>query len=465
MNKEYLVIGDDVRRIDNKVISLGSWFRGQSLDVDTSPAALADKFLQSTWAQRCIGIRANMLASIPWEVRDYGRDGSFETLPSDDLLVKLITDVNEDDNYLDLMRATGSDLLIYGAAYWRLIPVDYQSGDRVIKFIQRMNPLTVKVKASKEGVTSFVQTLGTENTEVDKDEVIYFHTYHPKSDVTGLSSIEVCIDAIDTIKHANTFTAKFFENGAVPALIVSITSQDEMTQPAPAEIKKFAAKWRQKVRGPKNAGKTLFVKHNVKVTPVSLAMDKVALKEVKLEARREICAAIGVPMSMAGASEAANRATSQEQRKSLYVENVFPQGDYIAGVINAGLVKHIDPAFLFIFLNDEMPFMQEAKDDKCTRVTKLVEAGIITADEGAIELGYERKQLTQKTDLELYRMKALRRVKANKSLDFVFESDEIDKATKEAIQVGLKIATNSVEVRKVFTIAHMSQVANGKSRN
>lgn len=459
--RNYLIVDGISHEVtDKKALTIGSWLRGVGGDgAAKTPIALAKHYEDCPWVQRCIRIRGNMISGIPWGV--YRGD---EKLTETSLAVDILSNVNKTTNYVDLMRATSNDMLIFGCAYWRLVGVKYGQVTRP-KFIVRLSPLHVNLDVNGDGEMIFkVAVNGDGEILLTRDEVVYFHTYNPKSASIGLSPLASCVSDIETLTNAAIYTAKFFENGAIPALLVSVTGSDStgLSGPGKKDVKLWQHLWDRKVKGAKNAGKTLFIGKNVKVNPVSLSLDKMALKEIKLEARRAICAALDVPMTMAGASEAANRATSQEQRASLYQEVVFPQAAYIEGVIDAELLPRIEPRTAFKLLINELPFMKKDEFQTAQRLSLLVTAGIITPDEAAIEMGYERLTGTETlpatekktlSDIDLWEKKVLKRVRAGKQADCKFTTTELTSAQQETIHELLVDAKNEIDVRRVFAFA------------
>lgn len=458
--KSYLIVDGEPREITGKALSLSSWLRGRDLEeskaLNITPKSLAEHYASCPWVQRCVSIRANMISGIPWAITRGENELSINDLPVD-----ILTHVNPELNYIDLMRATSNDFLIFGSAYWRVAGAKYKEGTKP-KFLLRLNPMTISTKADKAGIQSFTQQLSGDDVEYKRDEIIYYHTYNPVNDIGGLSPLASCISDIDTIRSAATYTAKFFENGAMPALLVSVTGSTEMTAVGKAEIKKISAMWKRKAKGVSNAGKTMFIGKTIKVEPVSLAIDKMALKEIKLEARRAICAALEVPMSVAGAHEAANRATSQEQRESLYQDIIFPQCRYIEGVINAEYLPRFGSGLEFKFLTNEMPFMQKNELETAQKLAILVPLGIVSPQVAAEEMGYkyvkpeeeapERSEKSKKaeTDLDLWERKCIKRAKAGKGIDCKFRTDELTEGQQEAVHAALKEAKTIADIRSIF---------------
>ena len=458
------------------------------------PAALYSK---SPWAKTCVDLRANALAAIPWGIFD-ANDEEIEDHP----VITLLTDVDNEVNWNDLIRATESDMLIFGSAYWLKVygqGADGSSTTREPVNIRRLNPGTMEVVASKDGIAGFTQTIEGVPAPFAREEIVYFHDFDPANDMGGVSPTAVAADAIDLEHYADRYVTAFFRNSAAPGVVY--TADQEMSDEDYSRIQR----WIRKMRGVDNAHKTTILEKGLKPTVITFPLNQLALDTVRLEARRSICAAYGVPLSMAGADPSANFATMDGERKSLYTEHVIPRSEYLAGVINAELVKDFDDTSTFEWKVDELAIMQPDTNAERTSIALLVEKGVITATVGAVELGFSEEdvpgfgveptppvvpgmpadpnapppfdpsapqpgvtppalqpyvdatvgqaEVPQKAidaDLKRWQRKSLARLKAGKPCAIDFESDVIPASLKAAIMGQLEGCEIADEVRNVF---------------
>jgi hypothetical protein len=106
------------------LVSIPGWADGQ-LEGSGALTVLAKAYAESTWANRCISIRANLLSAIPWCIRSIDDDDN-EPL-EDHELVDLITNMDDVTNWEDAIRAVESDMDIFGVAY--LLKIRSGNGD------------------------------------------------------------------------------------------------------------------------------------------------------------------------------------------------------------------------------------------------------------------------------------------------------------------------------------------------
>lgn len=352
-----------------------------------NPIKAALTYQDSTWAFACIKKRSNALSSIKWEIRQETPDG-FEVTDGNGIET-LLNEVNPEMNWIDLIRATESDLLIYGKAYWLKIT---GNNSQAVVGLRRLNPINVEVKTSAEGISGFVQKLdGKAKEPFEREDVVYFHEYDPQDDLGGVSATQVALDAINALTNTKRYIAAFFKNNAEPNLL--ITPKETLQ---PSDVIKAQNLWNKLTRGVNKQHKTIILSQQFDVHKINTTLKDLALKEVEESARRDIAAAYEIPPTIVGAWDSANYATAKEERLAFYTDTIIPRADYIASVINAELVNaDFGSEIEFIWLYKDLPVFEVDINTETERVVKLVEMGIITPEVAAQELGYEVDDVPQ----------------------------------------------------------------------
>ena len=436
-------------------------------------ASLAGLVMQSVWATRCIQLRANALAAIPWVLqRDVGED--VEEIYEHPLR-ELLERPDPDTGWADLIRTTEMDMLIYGSAFWVKAA---NKNQKIITGLRRLNPMTMKVVKDKSGIKGFIQTIdGRENARFDREEAIYFRDPHPVDDLGGLSVTQVCRQAIEVEVNCDRYLASFFDNFAIPAAYIS--TEQELNQ---GDWEKMKERFQRLFRGVTKQHKTAFLDRGMEIKAIGGFPKDMALEIIRAEARRSICAGYGVPPAIAGAWEAANYATSVEQRQSLYSDTTCPRADYIASVLNLELVPYFDASIEFAFDYSQLDVMQEDLTAKANRMAVLVNAKIITPLAAAHEMNYADEDVPEpapewlqlpwnvegkpedksedkpegpvvdeaKAELRDWRKKALRRVKEGKRPAVAFKSKVIPNSLLQAIYGSLEECKTAEDVSRLF---------------
>ena len=437
----------------------------------------------SPWANRCISIRMSALSKIPWEIQQ-----NDVPLPESQ-----IGETLKDSNLKNLLRLAEADLCLYGRAFW-------QKGYAGLHLtgLRRLNSSTMTVKKQPWGIEYFEQNLNGRLTRFSVEEIVYFHEFDPLDDLDGIALAKVAELAIEAEYNADRYISAFFRNYAIPPVVFST----EADLPS-AEAEKAEAWWRRLFGGVRNQFKAGFLGRGLKPNVIGFSPDKLALTEVREEARRSICATFGVPPTVANAADPGSYATADEQRQSLYEETIIPRAEWYAEQINDQIISHYRSDMEFVFNTDDLEVLQEDEQRKAERLGLLVEKGIITEQTAGAELGYSPEEIgkgrqevpqfgglggfgspfgqpppqapkpggftaeaggrivssTLKADeesgglledLKRWRRKALRMVKAGKSAAVEFKSESIRPAVSAAILGQLDGCKTADEVHAAF---------------
>lgn len=444
-------------------------------------ASLAQLVMKSVWATRCIQLRANAIAAIPWVLQREAGDEVEEVYEHP--LADLLDRPDPDTGWADLIRITEMDMLIYGTAFW----VKAAAANQVaVSGLRRLNPLTMSVEKDASGIQGFTQEIeGSKVADFEREEVIYFRDPHPVDDLGGLSVTSVCRQAIEVEVNCDRYLASFFDNYAIPAAYIS--TEQELNQ---GDWEKLKERFRRLFRGVSRQHQTAFLDRGMEIKAIGGFPKDMALEVIRAEARRSICAAYGVPPAIGGAWEAANYATSVEQRQSLYSDTTCPRADYIANVLNLELVPYFDPSITFAFDYSQLDVMQEDLTAKANRMAALVNAKIITPLCAAHEMDYadedvpepapvpeqlkpwvgkpeeipeEKPELPDeedtKAELRSWRRKALKRLKDGKKAAVAFKSKILPASLSQAIFGSLEGCDTPDDVSAVFAAATKNDFA------
>jgi HK97 family phage portal protein len=405
-----------------------------SYDLTSGQGYTSGEYAKSAWAFRCMQIRATELAALPWRIVRNG-----EVVERHEVL-DWLTGFGPESNFTSALSATEIDLLLKGAGYW------LKDVDR----LTRLNPNTIKVKRDRVGIQGFIQTIaGVAPQTFAREDVVYFREFHPTDDLgPGVPIMSVVKTAVLAEYEASRYVQAFFENDAMPGLLLS-TERDVQKK----FIDDLLTWWVEKFSGRGKHHKVAFMDKGFEAKILTSNLREMALKDVRDQARRDICAGFGVPMILAGSMDEATYANAQEARKHLLIDVVIPRSRYYADVINEELVAPIDPSVKFEFATEELSILQEDTNAKAERLGKLFDQQIISAEFVRAELGYPEtsapKAVAQVEEGQFER-KALRAVRDGKPANVAFEAVHIPPERMLAIRAVLSIAMTEAQVRDAF---------------
>jgi HK97 family phage portal protein len=410
-------------------------------------------YMAVAWVSRCLEMRCNALAAIPAVVYPGMSDKAIEWEFADALP--------------QMLWMIEADLQLYGAAYWlreRNLVKD--------KGFRRLHPSTITPKFSAEtGLTHFERKVNGKTVNLSPDELLYFWSPNLEAETgPGKGWVSRVLAESDVAHNINQFAAGFFERGAIMATVLSVEGN-----PGDKELDRLEAWWKRMLHGVRKAFETVAVRAIVKPVPVGSPPADLAMSDLTLRVREQIATAAGVPQTML--EDAANYATATEHHQAFYTETVVPEALRIQAVYNAQLFK---PQALRLDLDyHALDIFQEDEAERAAALQQLVGAGVpldiamqmlgmelpgeMTYDELVARKEQEQEQAFQRQqqlaatarpdargEMRRWQSKALKALRAGKSAQVEFETDDIDADAQAVIRDRLALARDEGEVKAAF---------------
>jgi HK97 family phage portal protein len=311
------------------------------------------------WVYRCVQLRANTIAGLPWSVRRGEEEVElwYELTPA--------------------LRAIEFALCLCGAAY----ALKLRRG-KLVADLQPLNPNTMVTLAdSRQGITGFEQRVGGQTQRFASEDIVFIRYLHPTDDLgPGISPAAVALAAARLAHYSNTFLAKFFENGAMPAVI--LTTEQPLAE---ADAERVRTWWQRAFGGVQRSWRTAILQKGLEPRVVGTSVRDLAVGPLLAEARQQIAVAFGIPQTLL--EDAANFATAREHKLSFYYETIFPEARLIEAALNEQLFAELGLEFTFQY--GQVEAIQQDEAVKAQALMQLVGAGIITADEAREQMGFE----------------------------------------------------------------------------
>lgn len=223
-----------------------------------------------------------------------------------------------------------------------------------------------------------------------------FAMWAPEPDPTcwwrGSSWVTALINEILTDRQANDFTAKFFENGATPQVIVSL---DPSVTKEQAET--YAAMVNEKHAGAQNAYKTMFIGGGAQPHVVGSDLKSLSMREIHglIETRIAVRSRVpAVVLSIAeGLGGSALNAGNYAQTRRLWGDGWFsPHAQDLCAAL-APLVNRPGNDVELSFDPSLIEFLQEDRKDEA----EIRQANAVTARQ-LVEAGYDPDSVTTYID-------------------------------------------------------------------
>lgn len=334
---------------------------------------LAQAYVASVWAFRCIALKANAVAKMPWRVVDARTRKEIADHPLADALRRNPR----------LFRKWPWALDIWGECFVEKVRNAYHYP----RDLQWLNPMGVDVDTTTGRVSAinYMPPAGGQYVTFSPDDVAFARTDNPFDDLRGLSPFITVMTEIGIDADLSRTVRSFYANDARPGMVFV-----PKTNIGTTEAQRFIDYWKANFQGAKNAGKPVVMPFEMDLKEVQRAptADDVTLRE---SMRREIAAAFGVPLSLAGAWDEAQYQSLPEQRQSFYEETIMALCMDIADDINVQIMPFFDGSaraeFEWVF--DDILALSAAGKLRSEALAKDLASGGITVNQYRQEKGYE----------------------------------------------------------------------------
>lgn len=197
----------------------------------------------------------------------------------------------------DFIHLYGMLYEIYGETFWYL---GRGESTRRVKEVFLLNPSQVELVMSSGEVTGY--KLHKNNGEIvplELEEVIHDKRPNPFNPYRGMSALEKAATYVDTEINTAQFTLNYIKNNASPSGIVTLSEDMERDT-----FKQFAQQWREGYEGPKNAGKTAFIRGSqASFTSVGATLKDIDQKITREMAKDDVLMMFDVPKPLIGATD------------------------------------------------------------------------------------------------------------------------------------------------------------------
>jgi len=343
----------------------------RAVDIPGTDVGLAYAMAASAWAYRCTIVRSQAVSRIKRRVVS---KATGKEIPDHPLMVAM----------RDVFRFAQSDLLydwelalcVWGEAYIEKIRNVFS----LATGLTWLNPVAIEPYIYDGWIAwyDYSDTYAGRIQRFRPDEVIYHKYRNPLDDYRGLAPMTVALDAVNVDRAIQKATKAWYMNDSRPDTIG--TPKTPLTD---EQYAKLLARIQEQLKGPQNRGRTFIASQPMDWTPIQ--REPVPEQpELEMSERRKIAAAIGVPLSLAGAWDDATYQSLPEQRRSLYYETIFPECDLLAEIINVTALPFFDSSGQTRFEFDPSDVKASLDDgpQKATMVATRTQSGNMTINEG-----------------------------------------------------------------------------------
>lgn len=337
------------------------------------------------WVYAAVERIAKDIGGVPWVIRR-GPKAEDPEAPEDNPLADLLTFPNLTTSSTDLFGGIARYLFTAGSAGLLLetLTADLAGTPRELWFLL---PDRLDAKLSQRDVIeSWRYQSGARMRTYPRDAVAFFRFFDPENPVAGgFSPQQAIATTLDMMWKAAKWNASYFKRGARPSAVAEIEqSLDE------ASYKRLQFEIKTALEaGVENAWRVFLFDGGIKLKEWEGKHSDMGFENLMRLAREEVLAANSTPPAVAGDFKNANYAQVEMQRKTYWESVQVPLGRLIEDVVNRSIAPRFGarsagsriPSLWFRFDFSKVAALQEDKNEKVDRDTKLVAYGLRTPNE------------------------------------------------------------------------------------
>jgi len=220
------------------------------------------------------------------------------------------------------------------------------------------------------GITGFRRTLSRDDQRLlDLNRVCFFEIPNPLSETAAAPSpVATALANADILFALDKFAQKFIERGAIKATLLRI----DQTTP-PKEREKIKNWWKDFMGGIKNAWTSEVMSTAVEPVVVGDGFREVVDPEITRAKAEEIATTLGIPHSLVF-SDSANHATALTDERNLYTHALVPDAELVEEELNAKLFEPL--GLLFTFNPESLRVYQENEKERADTFKVYIDSGL-----------------------------------------------------------------------------------------
>lgn len=379
-----MIVTDGTKSIPLSSLRPDAWTPADPLEGDATPQSATKLAGSVPVLYRCIDIRANAVAGVPYRLE---KNGKAQDGPEIDKLRETL------HNMLWMSEAG----LCFKAAYWEL------GTNRVGKNLTAfwLSPWTITPNIDpRAGLVNFFRTGGAGAGEIPPDKMLYIWNPDPAVEIgPGRAPVEVVLNAAGLLWALDAYAKAYFARGGTKITLLSVPPTTPLE-----ERKKIKSWWDMVTRGVKNMWGSMVLNSEIKATVIGSDPKETAAPELNSMSRENVMLGMGVPQSLVLSNPLAGGTVSAE-RLNFYDFTVLPRVKIIWPAINQ---KYLAPMGLRAIPEPEkLEAYVQSELSKAQSITGLVGEPILLVDEGRAMLDKEPRGIAQqKLDIQIKEQRA-----------------------------------------------------------
>lgn len=197
----------------------------------------------------------------------------------------------------------------------------------------------------------------------------------PEQPWKGIGAIEFASRDVNSDTESSRYTYAMFKNNAIPPVAVTLTEGDELDE---AVVKRLQKQWLKRYGG-ENTGTPAFLQAGMTIQKLGMNMQELDLSNLKNIPESRICAAFGVPATIAGLYVGLKRSDYGDgmARKSYTETTLVPLWRAFSSEATSALSDEFGGGYALRFDLNQVKALAENVNEMWTRLLNAVDKGVI----------------------------------------------------------------------------------------
>jgi len=368
------------------------------------PSKLAEAYRK--WVYICVSKNADAIASQNMrlvattnrndsQVRALHKQVSKETFAHDTSLIKrpefkqaeniveiinhpflqLLEKPNQNDSQYTFIYSLVTNLELFGTAYL------YIQKDPLLNIPVNMEVLHsqfVTIEKNNGKIKEYRYGFGKSQVKYKPEDIVRIKYYSPYSDMYGFAPLQAVYTQYQLDDSFDAYQLAINENSGNPSGIIKYNG-GVLNEKDRAILEKS---WNKTMKGISNTGKVKVIGGDFDLISIGMNPKDMDFKQGRIITRESILSAFGVPVSFVAPQEI-NRASFETTLMQYQMQTVEPKIRQIIDDINAHIISMYEEPRLYLTYDDPV---EQRRKDKVNDIIRLVEVGILTAEDARSEL-------------------------------------------------------------------------------
>ncbi|HEV8360903.1 MAG TPA: phage portal protein [Candidatus Thermoplasmatota archaeon] len=324
---------------------------------------------------------ATSAKAVPWVVARRAADGDLIEEPPTHDVAKLLQRPNPWHPWEYVVEHFMGNMVLFGEAFALLNGPTMGKPTEILPIPNAW--VRVERNQLTQDVVRFVVQNGGAETIVPPERMVYVFTWNPTDPRKGQGFVQAAARSIDTSNKGRRWNSALLGNMARTS--GAYVSPGTLTD---VQFQRLEKQLKESYGGAANAGRIMVLEGGADFKRHSLTPEEMDFTAGLRETKRDISTTLGVAPELLGDPETKTYANALQARLALYEDRVFPLLRHVAHTLTLNLRKWWPDLVLHLDI-DQVPAVQERRQEFAKTLLSLVGGGIVTPNEARAALGYE----------------------------------------------------------------------------